>query len=94
MNNTDHDDPIRRAYANLMSLRANLQPGYVTDTIYYTMFDNALDQLQQAGANVSEWRIPRQSVGNLDSGEITVRIDAILTYFKVVQEKIPIGFAR
>jgi hypothetical protein len=87
-------DPILRAYANLKAVRDNLGPGLVYQESHYKMFNRALDELQQAGIDVSEWRLPSGAVGVTHASEIKARIDAILMYFNVSQEKTPIGFRK
>jgi hypothetical protein len=86
------EDAIRRAYANLKSLRDNIPPGYVTDAVFYETFNRSLDLLQQTGADVREWRLPRKPIGEMDQSEFFLQIDAILAYFTILEQKIPIGF--
>ncbi|MGA2990418.1 MAG: hypothetical protein ABSD88_08070 [Candidatus Korobacteraceae bacterium] len=86
------EDLIRRAFVNLKSLRENLGSGYVHEESFFQMFNKALDKLQQAGEDVSEWRMPHNAVGNIDAGEFRAKIDALLMYFKVRQTKAQIGF--
>jgi hypothetical protein len=88
------DDKIRRAFVNLKAVRDNLGTGYVHQEGLYKMFNQALDELQQAGMNISEWRMPHDAVGNVDTGEFRARIDAILMYFTVHEENRQIGFRR
>jgi Asp-tRNA(Asn)/Glu-tRNA(Gln) amidotransferase A subunit family amidase len=92
----ESQDLTRRAYVNLTSLRNNLPPGYVTDATFYYMFQRALDQLQQAGHDVVEWRLPHNAKQRqeTDSSEFLARIDAVLGYFTVLQEKMVIGFRK
>lgn len=85
-------DPILRAYANLKAVRDNLPDRFVFQQGLYTMFNNALDELQQAGVDVREWRLPSNAVGNTHAKEFAARIDAILTYFIFQNEKTTIGF--
>jgi len=42
--------------------------------------------------DVSEWRMPYDAVGNIHASEFCARIDAILMYFTIRQEKAQIGF--
>jgi hypothetical protein len=85
-------DPILRAYANLKAVRENLPGGFVHEKGLYLMYNQALDELQQAGADVSEWRMPYDAVGETDAKEFAARIDAILMYFTVQEQKTQIGF--
>ncbi len=95
MTSTDEQsDLIRRAYANLESLRDNLTPGYVHEPGFYKMYDQALDQLQQAGNDVGEWRIPAGAVGFIDGNEFRAKVDAVLAYFTVQKEQVKIGFRK
>jgi len=89
-------DLIRRAYVNLASLRKNLSPGYVTEATFYDMFERSLDQLQQAGHDVAEWRLPQNAKRSqeTDSSEFLARIDAVLGYFTILHEKTAIGFHK
>ena len=87
-------DAIQRAYANLKAVRDNLSGGYVHEETYYKMFSTALGELQQAGVDVSEWRLPPNPVGTLDANEFRAKIDAILMYFTIQQEKTAIGFRK
>jgi hypothetical protein len=86
-------DPILRAYANLKAVRDNLGSGYVHEEGFYRQYNSALDELQQAGVDVAEWRIPHRDVGNIDGKEFRAKIDAILIYFSVQNPKTKIGFA-
>jgi len=88
------NDAIRRAYVNLKALRTNLPRGYVHEEGLFKMFNRSLDELQQAGVDVSEWRMPHDAVGNTDATEFAARIDAILMYFTLRQEKTQIGFCN
>lgn len=85
-------DPILRAYANLKAVRNNLPDKNVFQHGLYTMFNSALDELQQAGVDVREWRLPSNAVGNTHAKEFAARIDAILMYFTFQNEKTTIGF--
>ena len=89
-------DLIRRAYVNLASLRKNLPPGYVTDATFYDMFQRSLDHLQKAGHDVAEWRLPHNAKERqeTDSSEFLARIDAVLGYFTILEEKTVIGFHK
>ena len=87
-------DAILRACANLKAVRDNLPDRNVFQTGLYTMFNNALDELQQAGVDVGEWRLPSNAVGNTNAKEFAARIDAILMYFIFQKEKTTIGFRR
>ena len=87
-------DLIRRAFVNLNSLRENMPVGYVHEESFYKSFNQALDQLQQAGNDVSEWRLAANSVGEADGLEFKQKIDAILMYFTIQQQKTAIGFRR
>ena len=93
---TQTADQTRRAYVNLASLRKNLSPGYVTEATFYDMFERSLDQLQQAGHDVAEWRLPHNAKERqeTDSSEFLARIDAVLGYFTILQEKTAIGFHK
>jgi len=86
------NDAIRRAYVNLKAVRTNLPSGYVHEEGLFKMFNRALDELQQTGVDVSEWRMPYDAVGNTDATEFAARIDAILMYFTLQQQKTRIGF--
>jgi hypothetical protein len=86
-------DSVLRACANLKALRDNLPSRFVFQEGLYKMFDSALDELQRAGVDVSEWRLPpNAAVDNIHSNEFRAKIDAILLYFTIKQEKMPIGF--
>ena len=85
-------DPILRAYANLKAVRDNLGSGYVHEDGFYRQYDRALDELQQAGVDVREWRIPHSAEGNIDGNEFRAKIDAILIYFTVQRPGTKIGF--
>lgn len=85
-------DRVVRAYVNLKAVRDNLPDRNVFQPGLYTMFDNALDELQQAGVDVREWRLPTKAVGNTDAREFAARIDAILMYFNFEKERTTIGF--
>lgn len=87
-------DLVRRAFVNLKSVRDNLHDGYIHEEGLHTMYRKALDELQQAGADVSEWRLPYDAVGNINGNEFRARIDAILMYFSIQQEKTQIGFHK
>jgi hypothetical protein len=56
------------------------------------MFNNAMAELQQAGVDVREWRLPSNAVGNTNAKEFAARIDAILMYFTFQQNEKTIGF--
>jgi hypothetical protein len=86
-------DPIMRAYANLKAVRDNLGNGYVHEEGFYRQYGRALDELQQAGVDVGEWRIAHSEVGNIDGKEFRAKIDAILIYFSAQNPKTKIGFA-
>lgn len=85
-------DLIRRAFANLKSVRDNLPSGYVHDAGFFKMYDQALDQLQRAGHDVAEWRMPATAIGNVDGNEFRAKVDAVLTYFTVREKDVQIGF--
>jgi hypothetical protein len=86
-------DPILRAYANLKAVRDNLPDRNVFQSGLYSMFNSALDELQQAGVDVREWRLPSDAEGHTNAKEFAARIDAILTYFTFQNEKAAtIGF--
>ena len=87
-------DPILRAYANLRAVRGNLPSGFVHEKGLYLMYNQALDELQQVGVDVGEWRMPFDAVGETDAKEFGARIDAILMYFSIREQKAPIGFRR
>lgn len=90
--NDAQSDTIRRAFANLKAVRDNMPSGYVHDGGLFKMYDRALDQLQQAGHDVLEWRIPAAAVGNIDGNEFRAKVDAVLTYFTVRENDVQIGF--
>ena len=85
-------DLFGRAYANLKSVRQNLGTGYVHERTFYEMYNQALNDLEQTGNDVQNWRIPSSAIGSLDAGELRAKIDAILTYFTVQRESVKIGF--
>jgi hypothetical protein len=87
-------DAILRAYANLKAIRDNLPDRFVYQQEFYTMFNEALEELQQAGVDVSEWRLRPDGLGNTHATAFRAKIDAILTYFSIRQEKTRIGFQR
>lgn len=87
-------DLIRRAFVNLKSLRDNMPAGYVYQESLYKTFNHALDQLQQAGEDVSEWRLSSNAVGETEGLEFTAKIDAILMYFTIQQQQTSIGFHK
>ncbi len=85
-------DLIQRAYVNLKSVRDNLpERGYVIEKTFFAMFNRALAELQGAGKNVSEWRMPPDAAGKIHSSEFRAKIDAILMYFTVQQQQVQIG---
>ncbi len=89
-----HADLIRRAYVNLKSVRDNLpERGYIVEKTLFAMFNRALAELQAAGKNVSEWRMPPDAAGRIDTSEFRAKIDAILMYF-TVQQRVQIGFLK
>ena len=88
------DDLIRRAYVNLTSLRENMPDGYVHEKSFYKSFNQALDQLHHAGYDVNEWRLASNAVGETDGSEFKQKIEAILKYFTIQQERTAIGFNR
>jgi len=88
------EDLIRRAFVNLKSLRDNVPAGYVHEGSFYGTFNLALDQLEKAGEDVSEWRLPPNAVGETDGLEFKAKIDAILMYFTIKRQKTPIGFRK
>ncbi len=89
-----HADLIRRAYVNLKSVRDNLpEHGYIVEKTLFAMFNRALAELQAAGKNVSEWRMPPDAAGRIDTSEFRAKIDAILMYF-TVQQRVQIGFLK
>jgi hypothetical protein len=83
-----------RAYANLKAVRENLGTGYIHEEGFYRQYNQALDELQQAGVDVNEWRIPASAVGEIDGKEFRAKIDAILFYFEVQKPRTKIGFKR
>jgi hypothetical protein len=85
-------DLIRRAFVNLKSLREHIPVGYVYEESFYRSFNQALDQLQQAGNDVSEWRLVSNAVGETDGLEFKQKIDALLMYFTFQEQKTAIGF--
>ena len=85
-------DPILRAYANLRAVREHLGSGYIHQQGFYEQYGRALDELQQAGVDVSEWRIPANAVGEIHGKEFRAKIDAILIYFDVQKEGTRVGF--
>jgi hypothetical protein len=87
-------DHILRAYANLKALRDNLPDRFVYQEGMYKMFTTALDELQQSGVDVNEWRLPLNAVGVIHATEFRARIDAILMYFTFKQEIKRIGFRK
>jgi hypothetical protein len=93
VNTVQTEDLVRRAFVNLKALRANMPEKSVHQPSFYQMFDTALNQLEQAGADVSEWR-RSDDEGPLHSLEFKAKIDAILMYFIIKQEKTSIGFSR
>jgi len=87
-------DPILRAYANLKAVRDDLPDKNVFREGLYAMFNNALDELQEAGVDVREWRLPGSALGNTHAKEFAARIDAILMYFSFQTKKTTIGFRK
>ncbi len=87
-------DAILRAYVNLKAVRDDLPAKNVFQKGLYTMFNNALEELQEAGVDVREWRLPPGSFGCTHADEFRARIDAILMYFSIQQQKTKIGFHR
>ncbi len=88
-----NQDLLRRALVNLKAVRTNLPEKLVNQPTLYQMFDTALDQLEHAGEDVSEWRRSGDE-GPLHSVEFKAKIDAILMYFTIQQENTSIGFHR
>ena len=84
---------IRRAYANLTGLRENLPKGLVHEGCaeLLDIYKCALDELEEAGFDVNEWRI-RTRLGELHVTVLRAKIDAALTYFTVQQKRVQIGF--
>lgn len=85
-------DPILRSYANLKAVRDNPPERSVFQSGLYTMFNNALEELQQSGWGIREWRLPSNALGNTNAKEFAARIDAILMYFTFQKGKMTIGF--
>jgi hypothetical protein len=85
-------DPVLRAYANLKAVRDNLGSGFIHEEGFYQQYDLALDELQQSGFDVKEWRIPHGAFGSIDGNEFRAKIDAILIYFVVQKPGSTIGF--
>jgi hypothetical protein len=90
-NATENQDLLRRAFANLKSVRANLPEKLVNQPTLYQQFDTALNQLEQAGQDVHEWR-RLAGQGPLHALEFRAKIDAILLFFTIEQEDAQIGF--
>jgi hypothetical protein len=93
-NSANANDLVNRAFVNLSTLRENLDmTGYVQEWAV-DIFNRALDELQQAGQDVTEWeRIPLVEVDlGVDQYEFRAKIDAILMSFPRPEEKGPIGF--
>jgi hypothetical protein len=80
------EDLIRRAFHNLASLRSNLPKGYINRK-YADQLHHGLDQLERAGYDVDEWRVPH-STRDLEHQDLAIRLDAVLGYFSNPQEKI------
>jgi len=81
------EDLIRRAFHNLSALRANVPKGYI-ERKYADQFKHALDQLEQVGFDVQEWRIPPSDLREFEYEDLVTRLDAVLGYFERPQEKI------
>jgi hypothetical protein len=88
------EDALQRAYVNLKSVRNNLSSGYVHEETFYKMFNTAPGELENAGMELAEWRLPANAVGTLDANEFRAKIDAILMYFTIQREKAQIGFHK
>lgn len=89
-------DHVKRALVKLNALRENLDmTGYVEQGVV-DIFNNALDELQQAGEDVSEWEkiSPSEVYQGVDQHEFRARVDAIVTSFTVHQERLEIGFRK
>jgi hypothetical protein len=81
------EDLIRRAFHNLTALRANVPKGYI-ERKYAEQFHHALDQLEQVGYEVQEWRIPPSALHEFEYEDLVTRLDAVLGYFERPQERI------
>lgn len=92
-NATQNQDLLRRALVNLKAVRNNLPEKLVNQPTLYQQFDTALNQLEQAGEDVSEWRRWGDE-GPLHSLEFKAKIDAILMYFTIEQQDTQIGFHK
>jgi small-conductance mechanosensitive channel len=90
-NAAQKQDLLRRAFANLTSVRNNLPEKLVNQQVLYQQFDSALNQLEQAGENVNEWR-RSDNHEPLHALEFKAKIDAILRFFTIKQENTQIGF--
>jgi len=98
MPNTDvnAEDHVKRALVRLNALRGNLDmTGYVEQGVV-EIFNSALDELQRAGEDVSEWKTisPSEVYQGVDQHEFRAKVDAILMSFTVQQERVQIGFRK
>ncbi len=91
LNTVQSQDLPRRALVNLTAVKNNLPEKMVNQPSLYEMFDKALDQLEQADVDVSEWRRSGQD-GPLHALEFKAKISAILMYFDIEQKQTQIGF--
>jgi hypothetical protein len=86
----NQEDILRRAYHNLIALRNNVPKGYI-ERKYADQFHHALDQLEQVGFDVREWRIPLSALREFQHQDLLTRLDAVLGYF-TKYERETIGF--
>jgi hypothetical protein len=90
--NPTRDDLMCRAYVNLTILRDKLPSGRVHEEALFRIFNQSLEELRQAGLDLNEWRLPEEAVEKTDAQEFRSRIDAIMTYFSVRDEKVKLRF--
>src|SRR5277367_4481238 len=93
--NLEREDLLKRAFANLTSIREHVTLGNVFQDTHLNLYNKALGYLKQAGEDVSEWRLPPTAEqGAMDSSELRALIDSILVYFQLKESKASIGFQR
>jgi hypothetical protein len=83
----DPDELIRRSFYNLSALRSNVPKGYI-ERKYADQFHHALNQLEQPGFDVQEWRISSSAMLGFERKDLFIKMDAVLGYFRKPYEKI------
>ena len=90
----DQADVLRRVCARLLALKQNLPLNVLME--YLQQFHEAIDQLGEAGFDVTAFRVPQAAVRQLsergapyvDREFLLTRIDEVLAYFGIPGDKI------